>query len=753
MSATLLFLGTQEDKAYLPKLKSVVGTATVFVLLEQIQTITEVVLYCKKRNITGVISTSKTLLTKLLSRENERKQPSLDSYAGSYFKRDGIEFVFINPLEHFVSVSYGSFLARRFVSKLTAPEEWMQQPEFNWEIATASTIESIYSRYQNAYAIACDIETYKENLAIRCIGYTAIFITDGKFTTHSCVLPIDSDWSLAWMRKFNWELKAPKIFQNGKYDIAYLSRYNAVPYNYLWDTAHLFHSWYSELPKDLATLGAFFIREAMYWKDLANTSDLQQYYLYNAKDTWTTALVWIQQMLQMPEWAKNNYLQEFPLIFPCHLAEMTGVKRDMNKLKEAETLKMREIETKSASLNRMLGGISFNVASPVQMKALLKVLGCSDLESADEKNLKKASLRHPLNARIINLVLEIRKARKLVSTYLVEGKELNGRILYALNPHGTDTGRLASREHHFWCGLQVQNIPRGRDVKQTIASDDGFRIAECDLEQAESRDTAHIAGDESLIAAVSGSRDFHSVNASAFFGKSYESIYDDEAGKTKDKKLRDLAKRVNHGANYNMGANVLVDTMGEDKVSDAARTLNLPKLYTHKQIAEYLLAQFHKTYPNISKVYYPGVIHEVLTTRRLSSKAEHDVSYQASKQGWVRYCFGNPDKNKSDLNAYVAHSPQSLNAMTLNKAFMKVFYEVALNPKYSKDFKLCAQIHDSILFQFREGHEYLADKVKEAMEIPVTITGYDNKNRSFTVPAAVKAGADGKGSLYWSDTE
>jgi DNA polymerase I-like protein with 3'-5' exonuclease and polymerase domains len=200
-----------------------------------------------------------------------------------------------------------------------------------------------------------------------------------------------------------------------------------------------------------------------------------------------------------------------------------------------------------------------------------------------------------------------------------------------------------------------------------------------------------------------------------------------------------------------MGAGVLVETMGEDKIAEAARILKLPRLWTYKQIAEHLLAQFHKTYPAISKIYYPGVIHEVTTTKMLTSKAVHDVPYQASKQGLVRYCFSDPSKSKTALNAYVAHPPQSLNAMTLNKAFMKVFYDIAL--KYPSDFKLIAQIHDSILFQFREGREELADKVKECMEIPVTIRGYDGTTRTFTVPAALKAGTDGNGSTNWGDTE
>lgn len=747
-ASRLLFVGTAADKQYLPRLKPCIGVASCAVILETPSTLYELSTIANAKNADAIVSTSPQLLSKLVNLPNSRRKPSIDNYAGSVFTSNNREILFINPLEQLVTVSYGQFIASRYISKLTNPDSWMQSTQFNWTILEPSNAADIFEKYRDAYAIAVDIETFSNPLSIRCVGYTAIFI-DG--SSHSLVIPCDSMYNLAWIRRFNWELQAPKILQNGKYDHAYLSMFGAPCYNYLWDTATLFHSWYSELPKDLASLNSFCMRESMYWKDLADTSDLHTYYLYNAKDTWVTANVWLSMMNEMPQWARNNYSNEFPLLFPCHLAEMTGIKRDMAALESSHKSLTESIEQNNKSLSHMLGVPAFNTNSPVQMKELLRILGCGDLESADAKNLAKAKLRHPLNARIINKVLGIRKERKLVSTYLTPGKEYKGRILYALNPHGTDTGRLASKESHFWCGLQVQNIPRGNTVKKTLVADSGFRIGECDLEQAESRDTAHIAGDESLIAAVSGTKDFHSVNASAFFGVSYDSIYDDSKGKTKDKDLRDLAKRVNHGANYNMGAGVLVETMGEDKIAQAALILRLPRLWSYRQIAEHLLAQFHKTYPAISRIYYPGVVSEILTTKMLTSKAAHHIGYQVSINGLVRYCFDDPSKSKSALNAYVAHPPQSLNAMTLNKAFMKVFYEIALpNPR---DFKLLAQIHDSILFQFRKGHEHLAQQVKECMEVPVTVVGYDGKTRKFTVPAALKMGSDGKGSTDWGSTE
>ena len=45
--------------------------------------------------------------------------------------------------------------------------------------------------------------------------------------------------------------------------------------------------------------------------------------------------------------------------------------------------------------------------------------------------------------------------------------------------------------------------------------------------------------------------------------------------------------------------------------------------------------------------------------------------------------------------------------------------------------------------------------VRERMEVPVTIKGYDNIVRSFVVPASVKGGqhTDKGYAKYWAETE
>lgn len=788
MTHNCLFLGTFEDKEYVPHLKGFFNGKNTFVVTEKIELLTHLEIYCKSRQVTSCVTTNTTILGKLLELQgNSVSSPSLSNYAGSLFSYRGLEIVFIAPLKQLFTVPYGSFIARRFISKVTAPQAWTEPTSFSWTLVTATNVEEIYHDLASSYAIAEDIETFKNPLSIRCVGFTGVFISaSGHISTRTYVLPLDSSFALSWLRKING-LPIQKIFQNGKYDCSYLLSYNAPPRNWIWDTAHFMHSWYSELPKDLAFLNAFFLRKVVYWKDLAETNDLFEYYKYNGLDTWATANVWIQQLLQSPDWAKRNYTLEFPLVFPCLLAEMTGLKRDTKRMVGARADVDKQEAEMLASLQRMVGSTTFNPGSPQQVVKLLEILGCKDITSSGVNEVAKAKVRHPLNHRILSLVsnrkdedaTSIRGLRKLRSNYLRTeedavqigihkgekgSKEFRGFVLYALNPHGTDTGRLASREHHFWTGLQIHNIPVGVTVKQTICAVEGFNFGECDLEQAESRDTAYISGDEALIVAVTGTKDFHSVNAAAFFGRSYDSIYDDTKRKTKDKPLRDLSKRTNHGANYNMGPDMLVETMGLNNIWMAQRLLDLPTHWSPRQVAAYLLDRFHETYPGIKKDYYVSVINEVGISRKLTSRAFHHTDYNLKhfdpreyiEQGdWTRYCFGKPDKNKLDLNAYVAHCPQSLNARTLNEAWMKVFYEIALpNPE---TFRLHAQIHDSILFSYAVESDHLCSRVKEAMEIPVTVRDVGGKHRTFTVPAALKLGKMHEGTQqlakYWSETE
>jgi DNA polymerase I-like protein with 3'-5' exonuclease and polymerase domains len=347
-----------------------------------------------------------------------------------------------------------------------------------------------------------------------------------------------------------------------------------------------------------------------------------------------------------------------------------------------------------------------------------------------------------MNKRITTRIGKYRENSKLASTYLHEDISWLGRCYYALNPHATDTGRLASKASQFWCGLQIQNVPVDEGdveyapVKQCFVADDDFFIGEADYSKNETWGTAFITGDAALLAAVSDvTRDFHGHNASKFFGLLYEEIVKSTleglewVHKTINSAIRNLSKRTNHGANYNMGAQVLLDTMGIENVIKAKKLLNLPSQWSLLKVTTYLLEQFDKTYPIVRGQYHDYIKSQVSGT-----------GFLIGPTGWTRRCFGKPQVAKRDLNAYVAHPPQSLGAMLLNKAFNRIFREVWLpNPT---NFRMNAQIHDSVLFQYRKGHEHLAWQVADCMAAETPVTDIFGKTRIMRVPVDLKGRAE-----------
>lgn len=745
------------DANYLPMLKPLLEGHIVHLSSIPPTTLIEIVISAKKRGVCGVICSQQALLRKLLSTDPDTSasnaaKATLDDYAGSILVYQKVEFLIVNPIEHLVTVPYARHLFKRYFSKLLAPNRWFPVPKFSWELAKESKTQEIFDSLAKATYIAVDIETVKEGLIFDCISFCGVWIDSKRrsITMHTYVYTNDSEYNYQCIKNLLENTNGQKIFQNGKYDNAYLLRFGICTYNWLWDTAHLFHSWYSELPKRLDFIVSYCLRDAKFWKDDHQGGDYIDRLRYNARDSWNTACAFLSLIEELPEWAIQNYLMEFPLVFACLMSEMTGLKVDLAAFEKMKAALQTRVAAKLAQFQVEVGVPNFNPNSSTQVKLLMKALGSGDLKGSDKVSMDQFKNRHPLNELIADRIKDIRADNKVISSYLKDGifftdnKTIKGypRILYCLNPHGTDTGRLASKEHHFWCGLQIHNIKRDDDdfaqdignVKDTIIADDGFLLGECDYEQAEARDTGYLSGDTALIAAVDGDRDFHSVNASAFFGISYEQIYSDALHKAINKVIRDLAKRTNHGANYNMRARMLLMTMGIKNVANARRALGLSYLNL-LQVCQFLLDRFDATYPIVRGKYQDDLKYVVATQHMLTGPT-----------GWTRYCFGDPVTNRSVLNSLVAHKSQSLNAMTLNKAYNKVFLEIAL-PNYN-NFKLCAQIHDSIIFQYRKGYEHLALAVRDAMIIPTPVTDIFGITRILTVPAALKWNAS-----RWSELE
>ena len=696
----------------------------------------------KHEHGTPYIATTSQTLLRLITKKDDAK---IDDFAGSIVHHLGYEHLILNPLKQLMTVSYGKFLTRRYLNKFIEPESWMSLPKFEWELFSPSRATELFQLLSEATFATVDIETDfpSDNRCITCLGITAVRVDPKRspsVTAYTFVIPFTDDYNIAFIRQC-MSTATFKVFQNGKFDIAYLLRFAIPVSNYGSDTINMFHSWYSELPKDLALLGAFCLRDWTYWKDeAANSIGSYEYYQYNAKDCFATAMIFLTLLHQMPEWAIKNLEEEFPVVYPCILSEATGFKIDPVAKKVLEEKLVEKNKLTVATIQTMVGNTKFNPNSPKQTQALWMALGSQDIRGTGKIEQDKVGSRHPINRRITDLIKSYRETSKLLGSYVAKDFVWQGRCLYTLNPHGTDTGRLSSRASHFNTGIPIQNIPREDDeyaVKDMFIADEGFYLFEIDFAQNETWSTAYVSGDKNLIATVEDkSKYFHAVNAEKFFGLKYEDLVESKYDKANDrwthkklnKALLDLAKRPNHGANYNMTASVLLDTMGIENTIRAKRLLGLHSKMSLMEVAQFMLDRFDETYPVVRGEAYDEIKKEIAISSML-----------VGATGWTRYCFSDPRENKRAMNMYAAHKSQSLSAMVLNQAYIRALNEVWKdNPN---DFKLLAQVHDSIIGQYRIGRIDIPKLVAKCMDIHTRVVDIFGNEHDLNVPVDIKGEA------------
>lgn len=691
------------------------------------------------------ICTNLDVIKKLLYQTNKELSPeeiegiSILDFAGTMIQYKNLDILVLPPLQQLVFGKEQEFLFAIWVEKLWNPN-FPIIPELKWAELVPETYELFYEKAKTAYLIGIDIETRNAPInpdvlklnpqhlngmwvqthkkkgtkalipccpMITMVGYTLVHQNPEtkELSSVTGVLIIDSPETIELMRKLNLT-SAPKVMQNGIYDCSYFLRYRAPVSNYLYDTHVLMHSWVCELRRNLNFISSLFNKHHFYWKD----DGVRSQTLYNAKDVHNTTWDFIYMLNYLERnypWALTNYAENFRYTFPNLQCTMEGMKIDE---KENERLLMEE-EAKMKAVQIKLDAIihpDFNPASPNQVKYLIKALGTKDIEDTNEKSIDAWRNRHPLFDLIGGLILDFRGYKKAISTYFT-ATLYDGRFLYQIGCATTDTSRFSSSESPFWCGSNIQNQPLY--AKSMYVPDAGYEFNCCDYSQSESRTTAYISEDENLIRTVESPLDFHKVNCTLFFGLKYEHI---------TKEIRDVGKRVNHGSNYNMGGFVLLQTMGLKAVLKARDLLGLSKRLTPIKICEHLLSTFTKAYPKIKGKYYQEVIRDVETTGLLIGAT-----------GWVRKCFGNPAKNKLDLNAYVAHPPQSLSVKRVNSSFFRVWRELQIEKNI---IRLKAQIHDEIFWQSKPEYSELSGKrVKEIMEEGIIVNG-----RMMVIPAEMK---------------
>ncbi len=244
---------------------------------------------------------------------------------------------------------------------------------------------------------------------------------------------------------------------------------------------------------------------------------------------------------------------EEPMIDVLADIEMAGVRIDSTLLAEYAVELNRTLAELEAAVRKEAGEPALNINSPRQLgEVLFAKMRIAEKPKmtktkqfcTDEEYLQSFAHKH----RIVDLILEYRGVKKLLSTYVEALPQLvnrnTGRIHTSFNQAVTATGRLSSTNPN------LQNIPvrdpLGRRIREAfIPSDDDHLLLSADYSQVELRLMAHLSGDESLLAAFEHGEDVHAATAAKLFHKTLEEVTPEE---------RRRAKTANFGIIYGISA-------------------------------------------------------------------------------------------------------------------------------------------------------------------------------------------------------
>ena len=359
--------------------------------------------------------------------------------------------------------------------------------------------------------------------------------------------------------------KIAKIGQNIKFDLMVLRRLGITIRGRMYDTMILHYLLDPESRHNMNALAEKYLNykpieiETLIGKgskqltmDLENVERVKEYAAEDADVT----LQLKQALYPMIEQIGLQHLYfeiEEPMIAVLADIEMAGVRIDSEALAVYAVELNRKLAELEAAIRTEAGEPNLNINSARQLGEVLfgkmriaekpKMTKTKQF-CTDEDYLQLFARKH----RIVDLILEYRGVKKLLSTYVEALPQLvnrsTGRIHTSFNQAVTATGRLSSTNPN------LQNIPvrddMGRRIRKAfIPSDDDHLLLSADYSQVELRLMAHLSGDESLIAAFEHGEDIHAATAAKLFNKTLDEVTSEE---------RRRAKTANFGIIYGISA-------------------------------------------------------------------------------------------------------------------------------------------------------------------------------------------------------
>lgn len=401
--------------------------------------------------------------------------------------------------------------------------------------------------------------------------------------------------------------------------------------------------------------------------------------IYASEDAWVTLRLYfkLKELLE-PALFKLAQELEFPFVRVLWQMQRCGIKIDAEMIKGLIGRNEKSLRALTDEIYELCGE-QFNINSPAQLGAVLfERLGLPAAKrtktgySTDESVLKDLTALHPA----VGKILDYRELFKLQSTYCEPLLQLaladaQNRVRSNFLQTGTATGRLASKNPN------LQNIPaRGtfaKDVRDCFLASEGYSLISLDYSQIELRLLAHFSRDPALLAAFRADEDIHARTAISIFGDAQPAH-------------RTIAKSINFGLIYGMGAGKLSDSLGIARAE--------AKGYIERYFAAF------------------STIKEFLQSIKSDAK---EGGYVSTLFGRRRYFdFANARNNM----VYASYEREAVNTKFQGSAadiIKKAMVEIS--PLLSDEARLILQIHDELIFEVRDDlAQNFGERAQEIMQ-------------------------------------
>jgi uracil-DNA glycosylase family 4 len=638
---------------------------------------------------------------------------------------------------HYSSRYYTQLDFKRAVEESSSPR-YDQQKRNITIVRSYVTLYPLLRQFRGREYVSIDIELFGGvpcSMALSFDGFNAIVIPLRNVPAQDWIPIRDIELVTMWKcidQFFKDEKQLKTIGQNFKFDEHKLKTCMGIyPPPLQYDLTFLAHNLHAEFPKSLAFLTSIYSR-VPYYKDEGKQFNIkkdrfERFLNYNGMDACVTYEICLQLLDALKELEKEfggrplYYVNEYyPKLHRFYYdMENEGILEDKASTRYLRGMFETKLEIEQEKLNEICGH-PVNVNSPKQINELLYVELGIPLRSGTGEDVLVALLANVVKdekrRKVINLILECRRIRKIISSYVNAEPDYDGRLRTAYNICGAETGRSSAsilepplRPDKIGLGFQVLiKYGEGSLVRERFIPDPGYVFMNWDLEQAEARLVALLSDDNETLT-MFDTVDIHAMTAWWIFGGANYKLYCKD-GEGNEPPERFIGKTSRHAGNYDMQKNTLMNT-----VNTNARRFGIP-IQISEWRANEIIKAFHKNTPKIREVYHSEV-RDYLDSQ----------STLVNPYGRVRQFFGEPGTPETYREGY-AHIPQSTVIDHVRHAALRVKDRIP-------DLRFVIETHDALTALVRGNEVDAVNRiVKEEMTRPIDFSNCTLKRGSIIIP-------------------